>query len=244
LKGKGYIEVAVWTAGCNLRCRQCQNYSTTYDGRSEAFTPRQVAEVVSTARRRYHVDRMAISGGEPTLNRPWLVQFFKELKALNQDKDARLHLDSNGTLLTKDYIDELILDSHVTDLGIEPKGIKVETFMKITGIKNKDLAKRYQKTQWNAISYVVENYLDKVFLGIGFPYNNFFMTMDEISEFGSRLASIDPDLQVCVLDYFPTFRRREISRPSPEEMLKVKDILEGTGLKTVIVQTSIGHFGP
>jgi pyruvate formate lyase activating enzyme len=29
-----------------------------------------------------------------------------------------------------------------------------------------------------------------------------------------------------------------------EEMLKVKKILEERGLKTVIVQTSIGHFGP
>jgi pyruvate formate lyase activating enzyme len=146
--------------------------------------------------------------------------------------------------LTRDYIDELILDSGITDIGIEPKGIRAETFMKITGIKDRGLAKRYQRTQWQAIRYVVDNYLDKVFLGVGLPYNSYFMDTDEVFEFGARLAGVDPKVQVCVLDYFPTFRRREIKRPSAEEMMRVKRTLNDAGLKTVIVQTSRGHFGP
>ncbi|MEM3088168.1 MAG: radical SAM protein, partial [Candidatus Bathyarchaeia archaeon] len=76
------------------------------------------------------------------------------------------------------------------------------------------------------------------------PYNKFFMNMEEIREIGSKIAALDSDIQVCVLDYFPTFRRINISRPSPREMLTVKTALEETGLKTVVVQTSIGHFGP
>ncbi|MFQ6102581.1 MAG: hypothetical protein ACE5OS_15325 [Anaerolineae bacterium] len=48
----------------------------------------------------------------------------------------------------------------------------------------------------------------------------------------------------CVLDYFPTFRRRDIERPQPGEMLTVKRILEESGLKAVVVQTAIGHIGP
>lgn len=47
-----------------------------------------------------------------------------------------------------------------------------------------------------------------------------------------------------MLDYFLTFHRRWLSRPHPSEMLDVKRILEGVGLRTVVVQTSIGHFGP
>ncbi|RLG07540.1 MAG: hypothetical protein DRN68_05235 [Thaumarchaeota archaeon] len=70
------------------------------------------------------------------------------------------------------------------------------------------------------------------------------MTLEEVAEIGDRIASINPELQVTVLDYFPTFRRRFIKRPTPREMLKVKTILEERGLKTVIVQTSIGHIGP
>ncbi len=244
LKARGrYIEVAIWAAGCNLRCPQCQNFTTTYDGRSAPLSPRQAAERVTRARHRYGVDRMAISGGEPTLNRPWLIEYFRELKALNPDPDARLHLDSNGTLLTRDYIDELI-DAGVTDIGIEPKGLYPETFMRITGIEDEALARRYLETAWSAIGYVASNYKDRVFLGVGLPYNKALISLEEVREFGRRLASIDPGVQLCVLDYFPTFRRRDIERPHPGEMLTVKRILEGVGLKAVVVQTAIGHIGP
>jgi pyruvate formate lyase activating enzyme len=188
---------------------------------------------------------MAISGGEATLNRPWLVGYFKELKALNPDPEARLHLDSNGTVLTPDYIDELITEAGVTDIGIEPKGVHPETFMGITGIADQALAQRYLNTAWEAVAYVVENYRDRVFLGVGMPYNPALVSLQEVREFGQRLAAMDEGVQLCVLDYFPTFRRRwEIRRPYLNEMLAVKRTLEQTGLKAVVVQTVVGHIGP
>lgn len=244
LKARGrYIEVAIWTAGCNLRCPQCQNYTTTYDGRSPPLTPDEAAYRVTRARRRYGVDRMAISGGEATLNRPWLVRYFRALRELNPDPNARLHLDSNGTLLTPGYVDELV-EAGVTDIGVEPKGVAPETFMHITGIADRALAERYLATVWDAIAYIADRYRDRVFLGVGLPYNRALIGLDEVQEFGRRLAAIRPDIQLCVLDYFPTFRRRDLRRPSLTEMLRVKRVLEETGLRTVVVQTAAGHFGP
>jgi pyruvate formate lyase activating enzyme len=149
-----YIEVAIWAAGCNLRCPQCQNFPTTYDGASPPMTPQEAALLVTHARQRCQVDRMAISGGEATLNRPWLIRYFQALKALNPDPQARLHLDSNGTVLTPDYIDELILGAGVTDIGIEPKAVQVATFQRITGIADAALAGRYLDTAWQAVEYV------------------------------------------------------------------------------------------
>ncbi|HDN01808.1 MAG TPA: hypothetical protein ENF42_02415 [Candidatus Bathyarchaeota archaeon] len=61
---------------------------------------------------------------------------------------------------------------------------------------------------------------------------------------GRRLAEINPEVQVVVLDYFPAFRNGILERPSPAEMLKIKETLNRAGLKTVIVQTSMGHIGP
>ena len=243
LKGHRYIEVAIWVGGCNLRCPQCQNFTTTYDGRSKPLTPRKAAEMVTRARWRYGVDRMAISGGEPTLNRPWLVEYFRALRELNPDPHARLHLDSNGTLLTPDYVDELV-EAGVTDIGVEPKGVHPATFMQITGINDEDMARRYLDTAWGAIEYIASRYRGRVFLGVGLPYNRALISLEEVKEFGRRLAAIDPQTQLCVLDYFPTFRRRDLRRPRPGEMLMVKKLLEESGLKTVIVQTSIGHLGP
>ena len=244
LKARGrYIEVAIWAAGCNLRCPQCQNYTTTYDGRSPALTPEQAARSVTRARRRYDVDRMAISGGEATLNRAWLVGYFRALRELNPDSQARLHLDSNGTLLTSDYIDELV-EAGVTDIGVEPKGVTAKTFMHITGITDRRLAKRYLNTAWEAVAYVAERYRGRIFLGVGLPYNRALIGLDEVRTFGRRLAAIDPDVQLCVLDYFPTFRRRELQRPGLADMLRVKRTLQTAGLRTVVVQTFMGHIGP
>jgi pyruvate formate lyase activating enzyme len=162
---------------------------------------------------------------------------------LNPDPSARLHLDSNGTLLTPDYIDELVI-AGVTDIGIEPKGLEPETFMRISDISDQDLARRFLSTAWDAIMHIAKHYSEQIFLGVGLPYNRSLITPKEVLEFGKRLASIDRKIQLCVLDYFPTFRRQQLKRPGMKEMLNIQSLLESTGLTNVVVQTSLGHFGP
>ncbi len=242
--GSYYVEVACFAHGCNLRCPQCQNYSVTYDNVAKPLTPYEAAAILTSYRRKYRVDRMAISGGEPTLNRPWLIQFFKELKRLNEDEYARLHLDTNATYLTPNYVDELV-EAGVTDIGPDLKGLKVETFMKITGILDLELAKRYSENAWNITKYMIDKYYpEKLFVGVGIPYNPFFMTLDELSQIGEKIALINPNVQVCLLDYFPTFRRWNIERPSVGQMKLARKSLLDAGLRVVLAQTRIGHLGP
>ncbi|MEM4688226.1 MAG: hypothetical protein QXH65_03770, partial [Thermofilaceae archaeon] len=121
---------------------------------------------------------------------------------------------------------------------------RVETYMRVTGLQDRDLAARYMENAWRIAEYIYDNYREKVYLGLGLVYNPALVTLDEIAEAGRRVAAISEEIQVTVLDYFPAFRRRELRRPTVEEMLRVKEILEGQGLKTVIVQTSSGHVGP
>ena len=242
-KRHGFVEVAIWVAGCNLRCPQCQNFHVTYDNVTKPMTPSEAARIVTYYRRLYDVRGIAISGGEPTLNKRWLISYFRELKKLNREEETRLHLDSNGTLLTPDYIDELV-EAGCNNIGIEPKAVNVETYMHITGLKDRDLAKRYLETSWNAIKYIVDNYAEKVYLGVGLIYNSKLISIDEIVKTGEKIASIDPEIQVCVLDYFPAFRRKDLKRPNFREMITVKRLLNEVGLKCVIVQTSIGHIEP
>ncbi len=245
IKGHTYIEVACFAAGCNLRCPTCQNFTITYNSILEPMTPSRAAMLLSYVRRKYGVDRMAISGGEPTLNRRWLLEFFSELKKRNPDPKARLHLDTNATILTRDFIDALV-EAGVTDIGPDLKAYTLDTFKKITGITDDSLARRYLETSWDAVRYMIyEYYPEKLFVGIGIPYNRaFYPNLEELAKFGEEIARIDPDVQVCVLDYRPEFKARNIKRPTVEEMLRVKKILNDVGLKTVIVQTYLGHIGP
>lgn len=240
-----YIEVACFAAGCNLRCPTCQNYFTTYDSSQTPLTPKEAAYNLSLFRRTYGVNRMAISGGEPTLNKYWLLEFFKELKRLNSDGKARLHLDTNATILTPSYIDRLV-ERGVTDIGPDLKALRLKTFKLVTGIAENELADRYMNTSWDAVEYIAENYYPhKLFMGVGIPYNRLFHPdLGEIYEMGLKIAEINQRIQVCVLDYRPTFRNRDITRPSIREMKKVKKTLQDAGLKTVIAQTLIGHLKP
>lgn len=62
-----------------------------------------------------------------------------------------MHLDSNGTILTSDYIDELI-EAGVNNIGVEPKGLRLETFMDITGVTDRRLAELYLETSWTLLN--------------------------------------------------------------------------------------------
>ena len=189
------------------------------------------------------MNRMAISGGECTLNRKWLIQYLQELKKRNPDKNARFHVDTNGSILTDDYLDELV-EAGMTDIGIDLKSLELDTFSRITGVEDKDLAGKYLDTAWNAVKYLTDNYTDKVFLGIGIPYNKDLISLEEVRKMGEKITEIDEKMQVCVLDYRPAFRRTDLLRPEYEEMVSVWKLLIGIGLKTVICQTAKGHIGP
>jgi len=244
LKSKGgSIETACFAAGCNFRCPQCQNWDITYMGSGKAFTPIEAAQLMTAARQRFSADRMAISGGESTLNRRWLLDYVSELKELNPDPSARIHVDTNGSILTRDYIDELV-EAGMTDVGSDLKGLYLESFVRITGVKDRNLAGRYHTTAWDAVRHLVEKYKDRVFTGVGIPYNRKLISVQELGMMGEKLSEIDPEIQVCVLDYRPEFKRLDLVRPSYEEMVKVHRVLSGKGLKTVICQTEHGHIGP
>jgi pyruvate formate lyase activating enzyme len=240
IKGRGPIEVACFAGGCNFRCPQCQNWTTTYSGKGTPLTPQAAAFKLTRARRRFRVDRMALSGGECTLNRAWLKQCLIELKRLNPDESARLHVDTNGSVLMLDYIDELV-DAGMTDIGIDLKAETVDTFQRVTGLNDSALSKKYMKNSWEAVRYVRKYFGGVVFLGVGVPYNKNLISLDEIEKIGKRLAAIDPGVQVCVLDYRAEFRSK-ILRPSAKEMRYVGRILKDTGLKTVLCQTALGHI--
>ncbi len=239
----GWVEVACFAAGCILRCPTCQNWETTFRSRGEPLTPELAAVFLTRARQGYEVERMAISGGESTLNRRWLVEFLSHLKEFNPDPAARLHVDTNSVYLTPDYLDEL-LTAGLTDIGCDLKALELSTFQRITGIREEGFAARLLARAWEAVEYLLTELWGRVFVGIGLPYNAALISPEELAAIGARLAALQPEVQVTVLDYRPEFRRQDLVRPGTAEMLGVKRLLERTGLKKVICQTYRGHVGP
>lgn len=238
----GPVEVVGFTAGCNFRCPQCQNWKITYNGTGQPLTPRFSARALTVMRKDFKVNRMTFSGGECTLNRPWLVQCIKELRALNPDAEARFHVDTNGSLLTPDYIDELV-EAGMTDVGIDLKALETDTFMRITGLKDRALAQKSRDIAWEAAKYTLSHYKGKVFVGIGIPYNRELITVEEIRRMGEDIYHLDPSVQVCVNNYRAEFRS-SFPAPTYEEMKAVHGALEAVKLTNVICQTSMGFIVP
>lgn len=238
---KDPIEAVGFTHGCNLRCPQCQNYPTALTSGGHLIEPYEASQILLGLKQNYEVDRITISGGESTLNRKWLVELIKSIK--NQDNNVNIHVDTNGTILTPNYIDELVKVG-MTDIGIDLKSLHVSTYMDITGLNDEKLAEKYLKTSWNAVQYIIDNYFKDIFIGIGIPYNSALISKEEIEKMGKRIYNFKSDVQVCVLDYRPEFRRRNLIKPSITEMIEIKELLNTTGLETVIIQTEEGHFGP
>jgi len=227
-----WLEICCLVAGCNFRCPQCHNSVVTYMSKGPAYTSEEAAIMLTKTRRQLNLDRFCLSGGEITLNRPWLVQLLGELKKLNPEPETRFHISTNASLLTEDYIDELI-DAGLNDFGIDLKGLHIDTFMKITGLRNRELAQRCKETAWNAVDYITHHHHDKAFVGVGVPYNKELLSLEEIQQYGRELYNIDPSVQTTGMAYFHGDYRSELVYPSLEEMKTVHRLLEEAGLTTV-----------
>ena len=236
------IEICTLVAGCNFRCPQCQNWFITYAGKGQPWTPKETAEALTNLKKQLNVNRFTISGGECTLNRVWLTQLLRELRDLNPEPETRLHVSTNGSLLTEDYIDELV-DAGLTDLGIDIKALEIDTFARITGLDDRELVQTCKDSAWKAVDYVFHRYHGKVFLGIGIPYNKDLISMDEIGDMGKEICSIAPTIQTIANDYRGEYRSK-ITRPTWNEMKTVHSVLKGTGLTTVLCQTQTEIIGP
>ena len=165
------------------------------------------------------------------------------LISINPDSHARFHVDTNGSLLTPDYIDELV-EAGMTDIGIDLKGMEVDTFQRITGLKDRTVAESCMENAWAAVSYIQERYKNRVFLGIEIPYNKELIPLPELENMAKRIYAIDPGVQVCVLDYRPEFRKRDLVKPLYGNMVEIHRMLRSNGLETVLSQTERGHIGP
>ena len=226
---------SIFTHGCNYRCDLCHNWDLTFSSTARALTP---AETVAQLMLRPEKDQwIGISGGEPTLNRQWLVNTVQTIR--QTAPESHIQLDTNASVLTPDYLDELI-EAGVTDISPDFKAFRIDTFMKISGVQKIADAQRYMQTVWKAICHLHANYVDRVFMAVSIPCHPNIHSKSELQSMGAALAALNPEIPVTLTELQPAFRNRDWPHLNRPMMELAADLLEGEGLKRVMIQGGEG----
>jgi pyruvate formate lyase activating enzyme len=226
-----HFHPSIFTHGCNYRCDLCHNWDLTFSATGDAKTPREaVDELEVNPETDYWI---GISGGEPTLNRGWLIETVQRLR--QQAGKARIQLDTNASLLTPDYIDQLV-EAGVTDISPDIKARHLDAFMKISGLQSKAEAGVYLKNSWETVRYLQAAHPDTIFMAVSFPCHPRIHSRTELYDMGQALATINPKIPVTLIEYQPAFRARNWPRLTHDAMNQVRDIVQSAGLERVIIQ--------
>ncbi len=127
------IRFIVFMQGCKLNCKYCQNRDTWSLETNKEYTVNEIIE--KALRTKPYMDStgggVTISGGEPLLQAPFLLELFKKLKELN----ISTCIDTSGSIIIDETIKELL---NYTDLVLlDIKHIDENKCIRLTGFSNK-----------------------------------------------------------------------------------------------------------
>lgn len=122
-------------AGCGLLCKFCW-VSDKVTGRpaevGKFYTPDEIAHGFVTLAKKHGLRQLRVSGGEPTIGKPHLLQLLDRLER----EGCRFILETNGILIAYDesYAEELSKYDFV-HVRVSLKGCNEEEFSMLTGAK-------------------------------------------------------------------------------------------------------------
>jgi len=232
----GIKEMSFFMHGCNMHCSACHNWNLTYSNVDRPSTPDQLVHQLFINTSGPGVNRIGISGGEATLNRRWLLEFINKISTRAPDH-LRIQLDTNGSLLTSDYIEALI-DAGLTDISPDIKGATLQGFQQLTGINDPAVAERYMDNTWQGIGYILEKCEGRLFTVVGIPYHKDLVTAEELYLIGKKLAGINPEVPVNLIEYQPAFRKRDLAPFTEDDTNNAVQILHDAGLRNVLCQSA------
>ena len=127
------IRFVIFTQGCSLRCKYCQNRDTWAHDAGTLYTVQEILQIIEKYKN-YIIPSgggVTVSGGEPLLHQDFIIALFKELKKQN----IHTAIDTSGMFPITEKIKELVT---LTDLFLlDIKSINNEICKDLTGFSNK-----------------------------------------------------------------------------------------------------------
>jgi pyruvate-formate lyase-activating enzyme len=221
LKPRAWITLS----GCNFNCKCC--FSIARDPVGEPMTVEQLVNLVKKAAGDYYGDtpleEVVITGGEPTLERQYLVDLVSHLKEFVN----WIVLDTNGYFLDDAYLQELI-EAGVTEVMFDLKAWDETLHEWYTGYSNRRIVEN------------IRNAYGKVKLVVNTVFVPGIVDDREIENIARFLAEIEDEAEI---DYRINRFRAELSHekisrnPYPEEVERAYSIV-ATYLKSPVIGKS------
>jgi pyruvate-formate lyase-activating enzyme/molybdopterin converting factor small subunit len=209
------IEPRVWfmLTGCNFRCKGC--FRPARDGGGTLLTAAETLERMERACLNYYgklpVESM-ITGGEPTLDKEYLLTLVKSLKEKGFEK---IVLMTNGYALgaDEDYVHELG-EAGLTEAQVDLKAFSEDVHKRYTGQSNKPVLKAIEKLNASGIDLLVQT-----------VYMPGIVDAAEIEQIAQFLASLSKDIKYRINPFVPIFAYEKVTRrPTLEEMERAYEI--------------------
>ena len=209
------LKPRVWItlSDCNFRCRGC--FSLAREPIGKPMTVEQLINLVKKSSCDYYGDtpleEAVITGGEPTLNKHYLVDLVSQLKEFI----GGVVLDTNGYFLDDTYLDELI-EVGLTEVMFDLKAWNEKLHEWYTGYSNKRILAN------------IRNAYGKVKLVVNTVYIPGIVDDSEIESIARFLSEIDKkgEIDYRINRYNTNLSHEKISRnPYPEEIERAYSIV-------------------
>lgn len=134
--------------GCVLDCVFCWSYKPRCNPKKvgKFYTAKHVVEKLMEIAQKNHYSKIRITGNEPTLCREHLLDVLEYVP-----NDILFILETNGILLTKEYVKTLSPSKPHLHVRVSLKGVTEEQFNLITAMDG-----RFLDYQFNALQYLID----------------------------------------------------------------------------------------
>ena len=196
-------------SGCNFKCRGC--FSIARDPVGEPMTVDGLINWVEKSRWAYTnstlLEEAIITGGEPTLDRDFLLDLVLNLKTCMEVK--HITLSTNGYLLDMDCVMKL-KDAGLDEVKLDIKAYNESIHQWYTGMSNRPVRKAVRNLFESELDFRVETVLMP---GI--------VDAEEIERIASFLAQIDPGIKYKVVKFAPGEAREKVTRRPSDEKIEL-----------------------
>ncbi|RZN43472.1 MAG: radical SAM protein [Methanophagales archaeon ANME-1-THS] len=227
------IEPRVWfmLTGCNFNCRGC--FRPARDGGGTLLTAPETLERMERACLNYYGNVPAealITGGEPTLDKEYLLSLVRGLKERGFEK---IVLMTNGYELGVDeaYVPELEA-AGLTESHVDLKAYSDELHQWYTGKSNRPVLSAIEKLNASRIELLVQTI-----------YMPGLVDDEEIEKIAQFLASVNPTIRYRINPFASVFAYEKITRrPTLEEMERAYTIASKYLPNTIISRSCYREY--